>query len=683
MMPPALSKPYYLRYLYVLLVLLSRTVRAAWTSDELLQKRQSPNTSPLVDFQVTEPVYTPSGPRDQYGCIWTEVLMEYEFANSYYKPFVGRYSSTSLPPHSLTVISGEHVPPPCSFNRVTMNFTVTSKGRQFDRLGLMYLGDVEVFRTSTAEPTANGIVWTYTKEMGQYNTLWKEKQKIIFDLPNVVDNTYTGPYLTSLVATFFTVLDSQPTADSILAISAKQSGVNKASAFSLPSQNATVSYQFPLNVERAVVSLSACGQIAEEFWYTNVFSSDVNTFESTAGTLYGFGPFREVQLLIDGQLAGVSWPFPVIFTGGIVPGFWRPIVGIDAFDLRQHEIDVTPWLPVLCDGASHAFEIRVVGLNDDGKSHATISDSVGSFWVVTGTIFLFLGRNGSVTTGTQPSIDAPAPEVFITSLITTNSSGANQDLTYTTSVSRRISITSNIETSAGSRLASWSQTLSYKSFNKLSDQGYVQFTEQNTTGSDLSTNGYANTYSYPLTVNSSFFVDSAGEVGINATLSRGLDYNVYGPAVFPSGIQTFNRTSPANIAPAGLSSGQNGKSSPGLPLFSGSLLATTQTGSAGFFSGLTLSYSFGNTEQDFDFKGAELGSPSSPYELYHRHVVAVNGTVTEDEQTLPPQFSSDGTSRLLLSGTGGGISMVDSIPNNVSVRALLGRGPGQPKSVPL
>jgi len=158
--------------------------------------------------------------------------------------------------------------------------------------------------------------------------------------------------------------------------------VNKASAFSLPSQNATVSYQFPLNVEKAVVSLSACGQIAEEFWYTNVFSSDVNTFESTAGTLYGFGPFREVQLLIDGQLAGVSWPFPVIFTGGIVPGFWRPIVGIDAFDLRQHEIDVTPWLPVLCDGASHAFEIRVVGLNDDGKSHATISDSVGSFWVV-------------------------------------------------------------------------------------------------------------------------------------------------------------------------------------------------------------------------------------------------------------------------------------------------------------
>jgi len=31
---------------------------------------------------------------------------------------------------------------------------VISVGRQFDRLGTVYLGDVEVFRTSVAEPTA-------------------------------------------------------------------------------------------------------------------------------------------------------------------------------------------------------------------------------------------------------------------------------------------------------------------------------------------------------------------------------------------------------------------------------------------------------------------------------------------------------------------------------------------------
>ena len=556
-----------------------------------------------------------------------------------------------------------------------MNFTVTSQGRQFDRLALMYLGDIEVFRTSTAEPTADGIVWTYIKEMEQYNALWSEDQKIIFDLGNIVDSTYTGPFYTTLTATFFTVPDSQATADTILPISAEQSASNLGSAFSIPSQNASISYQLPQNIERAVISLSACGQIAEEFWYTNTFSSEVNTFESTAGTLYGYSPFREVQLLIDGQLAGVSWPFPIIFTGGIVPGFWRPIVGIDAFDLRQHEIDVTPWLPLLCDGASHSFEIRVAGLNDDGAGHATLSETVGSYWVVTGTIFLFLGAEGSVTTGSEPTIDSPAPSIEISSAVTMNATGANETLAYNTAVSRDISISSTIKTSAGSQAVSWTQSLAYTNFNGLTDQGFVQLTEQNTTGSDSSSSGYANTYSYPLTVNSSFFEDAAGDVGINGSLTRGLDYNVFGPSVFPSGIQNFNITTSSSFTPAGALTPLKVQVPGSLPLFSGALLSTTQTASAEYFSNATGngSYSFGTTTQDFDFKGAEMSDPTMTYELYHRNVMAVNLTITEDTQTLTGQTFKVPVARP-------GLSLQVPESEGFTVRSLLGRGPGQTKA---
>ncbi|KAL9023833.1 MAG: hypothetical protein Q9196_006944, partial [Gyalolechia fulgens] len=307
-------------------------------------KRQTPPPSLLVNFQVSEPILVPTGESDQYGT---------------------------------------YTPPACSFNRVTISFTVTSRGRQFDRLGLMYLGDIEVFRTSTAEPTANGIIWTYTKEMDQYMSLWKTSQKIIFDLGNLIDSTYTGSFNTTLTATFSTIPSLRPAADQILPISARRSGENGPSAFSVPADNASVAYQIPQNAERAVVSLSACGQATEEFWYTNGFNSEVNTFQDEIGALSGYSPFREVQLLIDGQLAGVVWPFPVIFTGGIVPGFWRPIAGIDAFDLREHEIDVTPWLPSLCDGAPHTFEIKVAGINDDGRDTASLSDAVGNSWIVT------------------------------------------------------------------------------------------------------------------------------------------------------------------------------------------------------------------------------------------------------------------------------------------------------------
>ena len=116
-----------------------------------------------------------------------------------------------------------------------------------------------------------------------------------------------------------------------------------------------------------------------------MLQSDTATFPQ-AGALYGYSPFREVQVSIDGALVGVVWPFPVIFTGGVVPGLWRPIVGIDTFDLREDEIDITPWLPLLCDGQRHNFTIRVSGLIDDGHGNARLSETTGSYWLVTGKV---------------------------------------------------------------------------------------------------------------------------------------------------------------------------------------------------------------------------------------------------------------------------------------------------------
>ena len=287
------------------------------STDLLLGRQMVDLTVPLRNFQVSQPVITPAESANHHGRIYTSVLMQHDFAYSYDMPFVGmpRARINSLVDISADPI-GYYTPPPCGFNRVTMNLTVTSAGRQFDRLGIMYLGDIEVFRTSTAEPTVRGIVWTYVKEMEHYNCLWQTDQKIIFDLGNLVNSIYTGIYHATLTATFFTVSEGHPVADIILPISARLSAANQASVFSVPEQTASVEYALPKDVVRAVVSLSACGQSTEEFWYTNVFTTEANTFTQTSGPLYGGTPWREVQLLIDGQLAGVSWPFPVIFSGG-------------------------------------------------------------------------------------------------------------------------------------------------------------------------------------------------------------------------------------------------------------------------------------------------------------------------------------------------------------------------------
>lgn len=163
--------------------------------------------------------------------------------------------------------------------------------------------------------------------------------------------------------------------------------------FSLPDDNATVSLTFPRNAKNAVVSILASGNGDEEFWYRKgVPNSYLNTFNNTQ--LHGFSPFREIQLLIDNTLTGVSWPFPIVFTGGINPGLWRPVVGIDVYDIPSFEIDVSPWLGVLCDGEEHSFELKAVGF-DEGESLG----SVGENWWVTGSVFVWLDEGGNQTTG--------------------------------------------------------------------------------------------------------------------------------------------------------------------------------------------------------------------------------------------------------------------------------------------
>ncbi|KAH9223501.1 peptide N-acetyl-beta-D-glucosaminyl asparaginase amidase A-domain-containing protein [Leptodontidium sp. 2 PMI_412] len=625
----------------------------------------TPTSGVLEVFQVYQPILTSAGVLDETALedglesvdstdqapVTTScetLLMEHSFGFSYGKPFVGNYT-----------------PPKCKFNRVTMNFTVTSRGRQFDRLALMYFGDTEVWRTSTAEPTANGIRWEYIKDMSEYLYFWNSPQTIIFDLGNLIDDTYTGPFNTTLSATFSTSKENIEPASVIIPISARKGATNAASVFTLPTENATNTIRVPRNANRAAFSVSACGQATEEFWWSNVLQSDIDTFVPVVGTLYGYSPFREVQVLIDGQLAGVHWPFPVIFTGGVVPGLWRPIVGIDAFDLREHEIDITPWLPVLSDGAEHTFEIRVVGIVDDGKSRGTLTESVGSSWLVTGKIFLWLDADSSsVTTGKAPTIHLPKPEISLSQSLTQNSTGANESLAYTTDVKRSISISSLVTTQNKTFLSTWTQSLSVTNYGKFIAFGAVQQNNHTTTGTDQSTGGtfYESSYTYPLYANSSYIVQPSGNFTIEAELMLGLDLAIHGKPVFPTGLQTFAQLPRTSDLVFGLS---------------GTSLSTRQNGTAYYFAAPSVGVSsgFGSTNQEFTFKGVDLSGGVADKELYYRNVEAVNSTIVRDFESLV------GTEVRSYEVPAKNTGKAQLVMGTVSPKAAIGRGFGAPKQL--
>ncbi|PQE32129.1 Peptide-N4-(N-acetyl-beta-glucosaminyl)asparagine amidase A protein [Rutstroemia sp. NJR-2017a WRK4] len=622
----------------------------------------TPSSAVLEVFQVYQPVLTPKGVTDETaidnGVEETTtiastseatsckvLLMDHSFGYSYGMPFIGNYT-----------------PPSCKFNRVTMNFTVTSRGRQFDRLALMYFGDSEVWRTSTAEPTTNGIRWEYIKDMTEYLYFWNSPQTLIFDLGNLIDDTYTGFFNTTLTATFFTSQETVSPADLIIPISARHGSEDAVSVFTVPGDNATNTISFPQNANRAVFTVSACGQSAEEFWWGNVLSSDVSTFEPYDGTLYGYSPFREVQVLIDGTLAGVQWPFPVIFTGGVVPGLWRPIVGLDAFDLREHEIDITPWLPILCDGSEHTFEIRVAGISDDGNGSGILTETVGSYWLVTGKIFVWLDPDTSVTTGSTPTILLPAPVISTSSVLTQNATGANETLTYTTNVQRTLSISSTVKTANGSSLSTWTQSLSVTNWGQYTEFGAIQINQHKTHGLDQSTGAtyYKTDYTYPVWVNTTYIVLPGGNFTLDAAITRGMDLTVSGNSVFPSGLQPFAYLPAA----APLVSG-----------FSGSTLSTTQNGTAHYFGSPSAGTSsgYGSTGQVFTFGGADANSDAVDTELYYRDVQSVNSRIVRDVERLVGVEL--GSYSFPVEAVGSGVKSMGV----VSAKAAIGRGKGSPK----
>lgn len=541
-----------------------------------------------------------------------------------------------------------------------MNFTVTSKGRQFDRLAIMYFGDTEIWRTSTAEPTINGIRWQYIKDMSAYLYFWNSPQKLIFDLGNLVDDTYTGIFHTTLTATFLYVDNASQPASLIVPISARRSLIDASSVFMLPSDKASNTITFPRNVNRAIFSVSACGQAEEEFWWSNVLESTTHTFENATGTLLGYSPFREVQLLIDGELAGVYWPFPVIFTGGINPGLWRPIVGIDTFDLREHEIDITPWLPALCDGKHHTFEIRVVGIEGDGDRTGNLTKTVGNSWYVTGKIFFWLDDDPTaITTGRSPINLLPAPVITISETLTQDKTGANETLRYTTDVKRTLSISSLITTRNGTHLVTWTQNLAFSNLGYFTNYGATQESKQSITGVDQSTGDtyYKSSYSYPLHANTSFIVDpKSGNFSIDANLTLGLDIRTQGATVHPTGLK-------------GLSQYQNS--------LTDSSLSTTLNGTAYYFASpkARMSTGFGSTSQEFSFCGGGIEKPKGDRELYYRNVAAINSTVVKDYEVLDGVEQGKNIASEPLVGSEA-VSIIGGGP-----RQVLGRGPGREKVV--
>jgi hypothetical protein len=342
-------------------------------------------------------------------------------------------------------------------------------GRQFDRTATLWIGGVNVYFGTTAEPSATvARAWRIERDLTEYSALLRSASTGRAELGNLVNSTYTSTLFGTAELAFYPADDEEPraskSADVVLPLSGSPTGGTV--ALFDPSAELAATFVLPTNIEKAFFDVVLQHQGAnDEFWYTCVPNDLTGALQSCAGTA-----FREGQLRIDGKPAGVVPIFPWIFTGGIDPYFWRPIPAPQALNFVPYRVDVTPFAGVLSDGKPHRFAVSVTNNSQ--------------YFQTTATLLLYLDHDATQVTGevTENTIGAPAP--VVTPALTTSADGTVSGTVSTTS-SRRFALSGWAKTSKGRVETEISQQIDFSNVQQFvsptsAPVAYVQHITQST-----------------------------------------------------------------------------------------------------------------------------------------------------------------------------------------------------------
>lgn len=304
-------------------------------------------------------------------------------------------------------------------------------GVQFDRTANIWIGGTNVYFGTTSEP-APGVArsWHIERDLTDYSALFTSPQNGSVDLGNLIEPGLNSELFGTSELQFYPLQhhqDAPETADLVLPLSS--SSIGGTVFLNTFANSLSQTFTLPQNVERAYLDVFAQSQSNDEFWYTCVPNAVAAELESCGSTA-----FRESEVSIDGQPAGVAPVYPWIFTGGIDPFLWAPIPGVQTLNFVPYRVDLSPFAGVLSNGQPHQISVNVFNA-DFGFS-------------TTATLLLFLDHGSAQVTGevTENTIGAgPTPNI-VENL--TNNNGTVTGTVNTTS-SRSFRVAGFVRTSHG------------------------------------------------------------------------------------------------------------------------------------------------------------------------------------------------------------------------------------------
>lgn len=411
-------------------------------------------------------------------------------------------------------------------------------GVQYDRTTNIWLGGTNIFFGTTAEPSQTFVrTWHTESNLTDLSPLFTMAQQGTAILGNLVNNQYTSSYHGSAYLQFYPLAQGQnppPTAGVVLPLSAGPTGGTV--TLNSPTDQLAGTFTMPLNVEKAYLDVFAQGQQDDEFWYTCA-PNDV------AGELFSCGStsFREAEVMVDGQPAGVAPIYPWIFTGGIDPFLWQPIPGVHTLNFEPYRVDLTPFAGVLSNGQPHTVAVSVYNADQ--------------YFSATANLLLYLDSGSTQVTGAVTTNTIGQPEPVVTEDIQTNGTIAWGTLQVTSN--RGFTIEGYAQTSHGRVDTKVVQSIDFTNAQKyyVREDGSVddQYVGQTTTissatttqnGSNVTTNNTQ--FSWPLTLSYGYTANPAGGFQQYSKLQQGFSKNTL---VKLNGTTTYSSSYSDTVAP--------------------------------------------------------------------------------------------------------------------------------------
>ena len=327
------------------------------------------------------------------------------------------------------------------------DFYVTA-GRQYDRTGEISVGHTNIFFGTTAEPS-DGVspAWHVERDLTDYAALFAKPQPGQTQIGNIVNATYTGVIHGSASLLFYPLgkhRAAPETPDLVLPLPAGGTG---GKGIGSPTETLSETYTLPTNITRVYLDLTTQSQGSDEFWYLSVPNSLTTKLQSSGGTA-----FREAEITVDGVPAGVAPIFPWIYTGGIDPGWWRPIPAVQTLSLVPYRVDLTPFAGLLSNGKPHTVGVRVY-------NNANFFQIAGALLIYRDPVLLTV-RGGllrnTLTADPSPVVQAPLTEA----------GGTLRGLVSVTS-HRHFTIAGYVLTSAGKVETTLTQTADFSSVQRF------------------------------------------------------------------------------------------------------------------------------------------------------------------------------------------------------------------------